>query len=313
MARQLRIEYEGAFYHVTSRGNDQKKVFIDEQDHKQFLKYIKEQVIRYGINIHVWCLMNNHYHLVIETPLGNLSRVMQTLNTSYTVYFNHRHKRVGHLFQGRYKAILVQADEYLHHLSRYIHLNPVKARIVKKPEDYKWSSYRNYIYENHNDKFLTTGFILGMFNSNAEKAKKLYKEFVEEGVDNKANFIEDNVSGGSIIGKRDFVDWVRGKFLIDRKDKELPSLKQLKVRVSIEQIEAEVGKLIEKEKLRKKICVYLIRKYTDKRLEDIANYLGDISYSAISQMYHRVGKEREEDKSLESLVSKIEDALNVKI
>ncbi|MCK4905513.1 transposase [bacterium] len=313
MARQLRIEYEGAFYHVTSRGNEQKEIFVDEQDQKQFLKYIEQQVTRYSIKVHVWCLMNNHYHLVIETPLANLSRVMQTLNTSYTVYFNHRHKRVGHLFQGRYKAILVQADEYLEHLSRYIHLNPVRAGVVKKLEEYKWSSYRDYIYKNRNVQFLTTGFILGMFNSNTEKAKKLYKESIEKDSNTDANFIKDNISGGLILGKSDFVNWVKSKFIVDRKDEELTSLKRLEKRITINQIETEIRKRVEKEKLQRKLYIYLIRKYTDKKLEDIARLLGNMSYSAISQMCRRIEKHREEDKEMDLLLSRIEESLNVKI
>ena len=163
MARALRIEYKGAFYHVISRGNNREETFLDDTDRKQFLKYLKEQTLRYGIKIHAWCLMSNHYHLVVETPLGNLSKTMQSLNTSYTVYFNHRHRKVGHLFQGRYKAVLVQADEYLHCLSRYIHLNPVRANIVKDPGEYRWSSYKSYISKEEEQEFLTTEFILGMF------------------------------------------------------------------------------------------------------------------------------------------------------
>ena len=142
MARPLRIEYPGAFYHVTSRGNEQKDIFKSDFDREKFLSYLVSASERYGAEIHAYCLMTNHYHMMLETPLGNLSQIMKHINSSYTSYFNIKHKRVGHLLQGRYKAILVQADAYAAELSRYIHLNPVRAGMVKFPEDYRWTSYR---------------------------------------------------------------------------------------------------------------------------------------------------------------------------
>ena len=136
MARPLRIEYPGALYHVTSRGNEQKDVFKSRRDREQFLSYLESAAERYGAVIHVWCLMSNHYHLLLETPKGNLSQIMRHINGAYTTYFNVKRKRAGHLFQGRYKAILVDADAYVAELSRYIHLNPVRAGMVKKAEEY---------------------------------------------------------------------------------------------------------------------------------------------------------------------------------
>ena len=126
MARSLRIEYPGAYYHITSRGNERKAIFKNKGDRKSFLLYLKSAYLRYGAIVHVFCLMNNHYHLLLETPKGNLSQIMQHINGAYTTYFNVNHKRAGHLFQGRYKAILVDSDAYAGELSRYMHLNPVR-------------------------------------------------------------------------------------------------------------------------------------------------------------------------------------------
>jgi REP element-mobilizing transposase RayT len=137
MARPLRIEYAGAFYHITSRGNERKEIFKDEQDFVKFLTYLESSVQRYKAVIHVYCLMSNHYHLLLETPLGNLSQIMRHINGAYTTHFNAKRQRAGHLFQGRYKAILVEADEYAGELSRYIHLNPVRAGVVRRPEEYR--------------------------------------------------------------------------------------------------------------------------------------------------------------------------------
>ena len=141
MTRPLRIQYSGAFYHITSRGNERRDVFRSKADRERFLFYLAIATERYHARIHVYCLMSNHYHLLLETPEGNLSQIMRHINGAYTTYFNTKRKRAGHLFQGRYKAILVEADEYATHLSRYIHLNPIRAGMVSVPEDYTWSSY----------------------------------------------------------------------------------------------------------------------------------------------------------------------------
>ena len=130
MARPLRIEWPGALYHVTDRGNERQLIFRDDQDRRKFLHYFEETIEKFGLIVHALCLMPNHYHIEIETPNGNLSKAMQWLKTTYTVYFNHRHSRSGHLFQGRYKSIVVEKDSYLLELSRYIHLNPVRAGLV---------------------------------------------------------------------------------------------------------------------------------------------------------------------------------------
>jgi REP element-mobilizing transposase RayT len=147
MGRPLRIEYPGALYHVTSRGNEKRRIFLQDSDRLRFLRMLDEYHDRFGILIHGYVLMDNHYHLVIETPRGNLLKVMHGLNGGYTGYFNRAHRRVGHLFQGRYTGILVDKESYLLQLSRYLNLNPVVAKIVERPEQFKWSSYGGFIRE----------------------------------------------------------------------------------------------------------------------------------------------------------------------
>ena len=137
MARPLRITYPGAFYHITSRGNERKSVFKSRQDRIRFLGYLCSASERYDAVVHAYCLMDNHYHLLLETPSGNLPQIMRHINGAYTTYFNVKRSRSGHLFQGRYKSILVEKDEYAKELSRYIHLNPVRANMVAVPEEYE--------------------------------------------------------------------------------------------------------------------------------------------------------------------------------
>ena len=156
MARPLRIEFAGALYHVTSRGDGQEDIYLDDTDREIYLEVLAEVQHRFNWVIHAYCLMSNHYHLLIETPDSNLAKGMRHLNGVYTQRFNRRHKRVGHVFQGRYKAILVQKDNYLLELSRYIVLNPVRAQMVRSAKDWPWSSYR----EKYRGQVLLFAFLL---------------------------------------------------------------------------------------------------------------------------------------------------------
>jgi len=130
---------------VTTRGNERKDIFKSDRDRERFLEYLQSASERYGAVVHAYCLMSNHYHLLVQTPQGNLSQIMRHINGAYTTYYNTKRKRFGHLLQGRYKAILVDKDAYAQELSRYVHLNPVWAGMAKRPEEYGWSSYRFYI------------------------------------------------------------------------------------------------------------------------------------------------------------------------
>ena len=165
MARPLRIEYPGAFCHVTSRGNERKDTFRSRRAREKFLEYLASATVRCGACIHVYCLMSNHYHLLVETPYGNLSPITQHINGAYTTYFTVKRQRSGHLLQGRYKAVLVGADEYAKTLSRYIHLNPVGARMVEGPGEYPWSSYNDYVGAREAPVWLERGLVLASFGA----------------------------------------------------------------------------------------------------------------------------------------------------
>ena len=179
MARPLRIEYPGAVYHVTSRGNEKKPVFKDDTDRDNFLNALQHVNKRYNWICHAYCLMTNHYHLLIETPDGNLSIGMRQLNGVYTQLFNKWHGRTGHLFQGRYKAILIQKDSHLLEVCRYVVLNRVRAKMIERPEDWKWSSYLATAgkAKPHPHPSLTTDWVLGQFNRKRGKAEQEYRQF----------------------------------------------------------------------------------------------------------------------------------------
>ena len=182
MTRPLRIEFEGALYHVTSRGDRQEPIYEDDLDRERFLEILGEVVRVRNWICHAFCLMGNHYHLVIETPDGNLSKGMRQLNGVYTQASNRRHGKVGHLFQGRYKAILVDADAYLLELTRYVVLNPVRAGMVKRPRQWPWSSFQAMAGQDKVPPWLATDGLLAQFSSERPEAVRRYVQFVEEGI-----------------------------------------------------------------------------------------------------------------------------------
>jgi putative transposase len=181
MARKPRIHFPGALYHVIARGNRRQGVFLDEKDLERFLAYLSDYKNRYAFHLYAYALMKNHLHLLLEVEDVPLSRIMQTLLFRYTRYFNRRHGEVGHLFQGRYKAILCDKDAYLLELVRYIHLNPVRAEMVKEPEDYRWTGHLSYFGRGAHD-LIDEEFVLGQFSDKRSLGRRRYRQFVWEGI-----------------------------------------------------------------------------------------------------------------------------------
>jgi REP element-mobilizing transposase RayT len=233
MARQLRIEIAGGTYHITSRGNARKNIFRDDRDRRRMLDSVSTAVNEYGWLVHAYCLMPNHYHLLIETPLPNLSRGMKKINGTYAQGFNARHQRVGHVFQDRFHSILVDKEDYLLTLSRYIVLNPVRAKIVAAPEEWTWSSYRPTIGTGPRPRFLTCEQILGYFGESREKARRAYSGFVNGNLAQKPPWT--NLLGGVILGSEGFLKRIRGR-LTERESRELDRLQATERRPPLEQL-----------------------------------------------------------------------------
>jgi putative transposase len=181
MTRPLRIEFSGALYHVTSRGDRREDIYLDDDDRLNWLEVLGIVCKRFNWVVHAYCLMSNHYHLVVETPDGNLSAGMRHLNGLYTQTFNRQRGVVGHLFQGRFKAVLVQKEAHLLELARYVVLNPVRARMVKSPEDWPWSSYCSLLEARSAPAWLDTDWLLAQFGTKRSLARKAYQEFVWAG------------------------------------------------------------------------------------------------------------------------------------
>ena len=203
MARPLRLQFAGALYHVTARGDRKASIYLDDTDRLVWLQHIGDVCEQFNFVVHGFCQMGNHYHILLETVDGNLSRGMQQLNGVYSQYFNRRHDLVGHVFQGRYKAILVQEETYLLELARYIVLNPVRANLVAAPEDWPWSSYRLTTGSAPSPPWLHTDGLLAKFDASREDAIGKYKKFVLEGRGAESPFKQ--TSNQLILGDAEFV------------------------------------------------------------------------------------------------------------
>jgi REP element-mobilizing transposase RayT len=282
MARPLRIEFTGAVYHVTSRGNAKQAIFFDDEDRGRFLDVLRVVVERFNWLCHAYCLMKNHYHLLIETPHGNLSKGMRELNGVYTQGFNQRYRRVGHLFQGRYKAILVEKDNHLMSLCRYVVLNPVRIGLIRRPEQWRWSSYRATIGLMKEPSFLTTDWILSQFDRRKRVAMEKYRRFVMEGIDKESPW--ETLKGQIFYGTDEFIKRLGG--LLDEKGetKEVPRVQRYAARPSLNELFR--GRKGKDRKVKDKTiyAAYVRYGYT---MKEMAEHLG-FHYATISRAMKRV-------------------------
>lgn len=208
MARPLRIEFPGAVYHVTSRGNERRSIFRSDTDRKAFLRFLATATRRFGWSVTAWVLMSNHIHLVIQTPEPNLSRGMQWLNGSYAAWFNHRHDRSGHLFQGRFKAFLIEKESYFAEVLRYVVLNPIRAGIVQQLETYRWSSYRATVGLDEAPDWLDINAALTAFSNDRSDAHARFREFVLDRMES-SDRLWDLVTNGMYLGSEDWTKRMR--------------------------------------------------------------------------------------------------------
>lgn len=325
MARALRIAYPDAFYHVMHRGNARSDIFVNDRDREKFLEYVASAVNRYGIKIHAFCLMDNHYHLLVETPEPNLSQAVKWINVSYAVYFNRKRNRFGHLFQGRFKAMLVDADEYLKPLSRYIHLNPVRAGTTAHCKDYHWSSYPFLSGYATPPDWLETQWLLSLFGKDLKSAHRRYRDYVEavqhETIENPGK----HAVSGMVLGGADFVDWVKQTFLSSEPEhKEIPQLTRLKPRLTTDDIVAVVREAFDcarqtpimkgkKGNLARDAAIYLCRELTGETGVELGRYFGGISGAGITVRHNHVRTQIQNDRMLRRKIEKIQEKLIIKM
>ncbi|MGA1865380.1 MAG: REP-associated tyrosine transposase [bacterium] len=296
MARPLRIEYEGAFYHITARGDEGREIYQSRSDYDRFKGFLKEARDKYSCIVHCYVLMRNHYHLLLETPKANLSKIMHSINSSYTTYFNNSKNQNGHMFQGRYKACLVEPDSYLLELSRYVHLNPVRAEIAERPEDYPYSSYRSYIQKDRED-LVYRNLIWEMIAKGKQKdGVNRYKEFVDSTKGRVLTNPLKHAHSGMILGEKAFIKMakqrLKGMNMIKR-DSPRPTDPHTFCNSDsfIDRICSYFGKsmddLFNEKGEPRNIALYLVKKYTSLSNKEIGNLFGNISYSAVAKVYQR--------------------------
>ena len=276
MSRPLRIEYAGALYHLTSRGNRKGRIYEDDEDRRVFLELVGAVVARFGWLCHAYCLMDNHYHLLVETPDPNLSRGMRHLNGTYTQRYNFRHKRSGHLFQGRYKAILIEKERHLLELCRYMVLNPVRAGMVRSPGQWPWSSYGATAGLCRGPELLTTDWALSQFGRNRQNARREFRMFIKEEVNSPSPW--EGLVGGFLLGAEDFVTGCRARLGGAAELEEVSRREKLAGRPGLESILEDVtcGKAERNKAIAK---AYLEHGY---RMKEIADFLG-IHYTTVSR------------------------------
>lgn len=275
MSRPMRIVYPGAVYHVTARGNRRGEIFTEDEDGYSFLIILGEVARRFNLLCHAYCLMGNHYHLILETPDGNLPRAMRQLNGVYTQIFNRRHCKCGHVLQGRYKAILIEKAAYLLEACRYVVLNPVRAVLADGPADWRWSSYRSMVGLADSPDFLGVEWLLRQFDEDPVMARKLYTAFINDGIGER---IWEDLQGGSVLGSEVFAQ-ERAAFGQGNGDfMEIPRRQRLAVRPPLGEILSAAG--IRIEKWLKAVDVY---GYTQK---EVAGHEG-LHYSYVSRVLCR--------------------------
>lgn len=325
MARPLRIQYPDAVYHVTCRGNERQVIFKDDADRTRFLQTLTQSLNIYTVKLHTYVLMSNHFHLLVETPLGNLSEFMRKFNITYTSYYNRRHNRIGHLYQGRYKSILVDKNEYLSVLSRYIHLNPVRIKSMEKTPAkekiriltrYLWSSLPGYLLRRKRESFVDYRLVLSDYGGDTDRARKKYRKALYEEMAAGAG-IHDMVLGQSILGGDEFVESITERFLKGKKDREQPSLRKINnyqaKAVILTVIANETGKRVEaianeKGRLRQ-MAMELLYRVGGLKGEEIGRIFG-VGYTSVSQERRRLRERLSNDRKLEAWLKRMEHMCN---
>jgi REP element-mobilizing transposase RayT len=336
MARPLRIQYPGAYYHVMNRGNRRDDIFITDQDRNVFLDALADSCETYRVKLISYVLMSNHFHLLAQTPQANLSEFMRHFLVTYTVRFNRRNGRTGHVFQGRFKSLLVDDDQYLLPLSRYMHLNPVRTRQFKKSEfsekyeylkKYPWSSFAGYCNLRKRTKNIDYDwFLCTYFGEDTAKSRRKYRDYVHHGIEGKIENPFEDVVHQSILGTQDFIDWVKQK-LPRQGQREVPSLKKLQRDIPVERIILEVAKAgnvkaedlqDRKTKLKdlRQMAMELCYRYSNYKQKEIGAIFG-VDYSTVSQnrlrLKAKLKSSRKLKKQYSRILNQIENLSNTKI
>lgn len=323
MARPLRIQFPGAVYHVTNRGNERRNIFQDDADRKAFLRILSESTDTYQIILHGFVLMDNHWHLLAQTPLANISEFMRQFNITYTSHYNRRHHRVGHLYQGRFRSFLVEEDAYLSMVSRYIHLNPVKTSAQRRRTtaqqlhylwNYRWSSLPGYVNLAPRLGFVEYGTVLADYTNDRQPAEKAYRDQLIGDLAGGLS-IHDRIVGQCILGREPFIARIKETFIAGTRDRERPAIGRIHRYLSLEKItavlEQELGStdVFSTTGTTRQVVMSLLYQYGGLNNRQIAELM-HLDYSTVSRGRKRLRRKIETDRNLTKLVEKIEEILS---
>ena len=315
MARPLRIEYPDAWYHVMNHGRRGERVFLEDRDYHAYIEVLVESVELWNVRITAYCLMPNHYHLLVQTPNANLSRCMRHINGIYTQRFNRSHQCDGQLFRGRYKSILVDADNYLLQLMRYIHRNPLRGGMVEKLDSYKWSSHQGYISNSKKWDWLHKEFALSLLSDDKRHQLRLYEEFVAGEDAKEITGIFEKRKLPSILGSQGFINWARGRFFEKKRHIEIPDSKSLAPGgEEIRQFVCRVYQVSEQDLLKSRrgrsnearnVAIYLTRQLRGEGLDAICREYGLKKHSSASSAIERVRIQILKDRSFRNRLEEL--------
>jgi len=320
MSRPLRIELPDGLYHVTNRGLERRKIVRDDTDRATWYRLLDRTVVRRRWRVLAWALMENHFHLFLRTPDADLSAGMHDLQSGYASFFNVRHTRRGPLFQSRFRAVLVEAAAHDWELTRYVHLNPVRAGLAARPEDYPWSSARHYLSSRGAPKWLAWQEVLAQHGRTIRTARRAYAHYLAEGLATGPVSPLKDVVASTLLGSDAFVERVR-EWARDRlPDRDVPAARELRAKVTLEAVEAVVCDVfgVEPEQLHRPrqrgndaraTLAYLARRWTAIPAEELGNRLGGVSGAAISQTVAKVTDRLCTDSALRARARACESAL----
>jgi putative transposase len=319
MARPLRIQYPDAWYHVMNRGRNRAKIFRSPEDYSAFIQILKDAASLWKVRIAAYCLMSNHYHLLIQTPKANLSRCMRHINGIYTQYFNRSHKTDGQIFRGRYKSIVIDCDSYLLELVRYIHRNPLHAGLVKGLEDYLWSSHGAYLSNSDEGNWLHKDYVLSVLEENKNKRGQAYIDFIKQGEPETIKAIYEKSKLPLLLGGKEFINAIRHKYYDKTTTKEMPQAKELfpdkfQIEEAVSRVyEIEVGEILKSRRGNyneaRNVTIYLMRKHAGVPLKDIGSRFGMSSYSSVGSIILRIKQAMNRNEKLRQSIIAIEKLL----
>jgi REP element-mobilizing transposase RayT len=324
MARPLRVDIPKGVYHVTARGLEKRRIVRDRADRQKWMELLSRVATRRDWQVYAWALLENHYHIFLRVPHADLSHGMHDLNAGYAIVFNRRHRRCGSLFQGRFKGILVQEEYHYWELTRYVHLNPVRAGLVSDPEAYPWSSCGFYFQRRSAPSWLAWEEILGEHGASLGEAELAYRRFLREGLSKDCSSPLDKVTASTLLGSPAFIERMKARLQEGLPEREVPAARKLRVSLAADEVVEAVCTNLNVDRAHvlckrtrsgraRAIAMYLCRNMTRCALQELGGYFGGVNAQSVSNAFNRIHQERQRNMTLDQQLGVIESSLVAKV